>query len=45
MGKVYEKLTEATVKKLVRAGVPGMHGDGANLWLRVTKTRRGWLVL
>jgi integrase len=32
------KLTVARVKELVRAGAPGMHGDGANLWLRITRT-------
>jgi integrase len=32
------KLTVAEVKALAKAGLPGMHGDGHNLWLRVTKT-------
>jgi integrase len=32
------KLTVAEVKALVKAGAPGMHGDGLNLWLRVTRT-------
>jgi integrase len=35
---VHNKLTATKVKAIVKTGVPGYHGDGAGLWLQISKT-------
>jgi integrase len=35
---MHNKLTATKVKAIIKAGVPGYTGDGANLWLQISKT-------
>ncbi len=44
MARVTKKLSPAKVSALIKAGVAGMWGDGAGLWLRITATRNAYWV-
>src|SRR5690242_20389839 len=38
MARATRKLSPAKIQALIRAGRPGVWGDGAGLWLRITAT-------